>query len=134
MEPETLLYEGYLYTIREDKSLPAGLFIAYRNEDQPKRNGTYRWVKGCAADLATMADGTRYLPNRIRPLLVPRLQAAVTAGTLTPGSAESMRQAIQSHPQWALGRDDLAEQAIATAYGVTLPNDIPEAFVVPSLL
>ncbi len=135
---DKLKYEGFLYIITAVNTPQPGLFQFERDPGTPKISGTYRQGTGNMADLQTgnPSEGFKFLPGRCAPLLLPRIQAAEKAGVFARAgvSPRAFMDAVQNHPLYAAGRDDLAESLISGAYGVVLPDRLPEGFIPPSLL
>ncbi len=132
-----LLYEGFFYLIAELNTPQPGLFVFKREEGTPVINGTYRQGVGVMADLQESPnENLAFLPGRCAPLLLPRVEQAEKDGVFKAAgvNAKAFLDAITSHPKYAAGRDDLAEAAISVAYGVTLPQRLPQDVPPPSLL
>lgn len=135
---DRLKFEGFMYNIVAYDSPQKGLFVFERHESEPKISGTYRQVTGNMADLrdGDTNESFKILPWRCAPLLAPRISEAEANGVfaefgITP---RAFFDAIQAHPLYLIGRDDLAEARISNAFGITLSQRLPEGFIPSSLI
>ncbi len=111
---ESLVFEGHRYTLSgfDDR----GVFRFDRPADQGVGDTPKRYGFGVTADLQWADDLSAWiLPLRVGPRLSGVLSRLHEAGA--PETAvNDLRRAVQSHPQYAAGRDDLALSAGLAAH------------------
>lgn len=118
-------YDYVVQRIEPDKRTGQPLLFQWGRRPECGEGDTpFRFGRSPVADVRDSGEGWLYLPQMVRGKLKPRMDQAVATEHLTREVASALTRAIQAHPDYLLGRDDRAEDAMLAAFG--LPA-LPEA-------